>query len=101
MGQAIYFSQSSFVVVGDNGIIIQSAITRIAFLSGSSFSAGSGFQLWVTGEIGRGYRLQTLTIVADPNWTDLFAFTNATATVQLLDPTVTNFSRRFYRAVSP
>ena len=89
------------VVVGDNGTVIQSGDTRIPVLSGSSFSAGGGFQLTVTGEIGRPYRLQAVTNVTDTNWADLLAFTNTAASVQLLDTEATNFSRRFYRAVSP
>jgi hypothetical protein len=89
------------LAVGENGSILQSADFSVPVVSGRSLSASGGFQLSMTGEIGRQYRLQMVTNVAGTNWADLFTFTNTAATMQLLDTEVTNASSRFYRAVSP
>jgi hypothetical protein len=35
------------------------------------------------------------------NWTTLTNFTGSNTSLNIVDPTATNFSRRFYRAVTP
>ncbi len=93
------YGNGSFVAVGHVGTILQSG--PIFTLAGKNQFANSGFELDLTGEIGRSYRLQASTDLTDTNWTDLINFTNTIETTQFLDTCATNFSERYYRAVSP
>jgi hypothetical protein len=97
---AVAYGQSTYVVVGDNGTIIQSASSSIPVLTATN-SESLGFQLSLTGEIGRAYRIQAVTNISSTDWQDIAGFTNTTATMLFLDSNTTNFPQRFYRAVSP
>lgn len=55
----------------------------------------------MSGEIGRGYRIQTRTNLAEGDWEDFLSFTNTGPVMEFLDTSVTNLPSRFYRAVSP
>ncbi len=61
-----------------------------------------GFELTVTGEIGRTYRIQANSDLAGTNWVDLFTYQNTQgANTLFLDSNAGNLRQRFYRAVSP
>jgi hypothetical protein len=93
------YVNSSWVVAGVNGTILQSDSTAIPWLAGAFDSDQGGFRLTISGELGRSYRLQGSTNFSVENWQDLLVWTNTTGTTQFLD--VTQLPRRFYRAVSP
>ncbi len=95
----VVYGNGSFVAVGNNGTILQSG--PIFTVTGSNQFANGGFALNLVGQIGRGYRIQTSTNLADSNWTDLIDFTNTTETMQFLDTSATNYSERFYRVATP
>jgi hypothetical protein len=57
-----------------------------------------GFVLTLTGNFGANYAIGASTNLQ--NWTNLVTLTNPFGTVQFTDSAVTNFTRRFYRAVS-
>jgi hypothetical protein len=95
----VAYGQSSFVLAGYGGTILQSDDTSVPVLTGQSKLGG--FQLALTGEIGRAYRIQATTNLLGPHWGDVFSLTNETWTEQRLDETATNLVQRFYRAVTP
>jgi hypothetical protein len=95
---AAAYVNSSWIVAGINGTILQSDSTAIPWLVGN-LDENDGFRLTISGEVGRAYRLQAASNFSTGNWQDLFAWTNTTGTTQFLD--VTQLPRRFYRAVSP
>ena len=95
----VVYGNGSFVAVGFEGAILQSG--PIFTLTGASPPKNGGFELDLTGKIGRSYRIQTSTDPAATNWTDWVDFTNTTETTEFLDTDATNSPRRFYRAVSP
>jgi hypothetical protein len=95
----VVYGNGSFVAVGFNGAILQSG--PIFTLAGKNQPVNGGFELALTGEIGRSYRIQSSPNLAGTNWGDLVKFTNTIETMQFLDTGATNFSERFYRAVSP
>jgi hypothetical protein len=47
------------------------------------------------------YRLQASDDLASTYWTDLLTLTKSGTATNFVDPNATNFSRRFYRLVSP
>jgi hypothetical protein len=96
---AVAYGASTFVIAGYSGTILQSDDLSIPWLSGQT--APGGFQLSLTGEIGRAYRVQTTTNFLTPEWSDLFSVVNDAWTTNLLDAAATNFPQRFYRAVTP
>ena len=96
----VAYGNRTFVAVGPDGIIVQSGDIAVPCLSGRRSTNGD-FEVTITGEIGRGYRLQATTNLAATNWVDLLHFTNAQPATQFLDTTSRNFTHRFYRAVSP
>lgn len=93
--QAVAFAGSSFMAVGDGGLILQSG--PIFNLLGRK--SPGGFELQLTGEVGRSYRLQVSSDLR--NWSDYVGFTSTQPTTSLLDPSGGQSLTRFYRAVSP
>lgn len=57
------------------------------------------FRFALVGDAGRSYTIHASTNLV--NWTALTNFVSATGTNQCTDPAAPNFSRRFYRAVTP
>ena len=95
----VAYGNGSFVAVGYGGTVLQSG--PIFTLAATSQSMGGGFELVLTGEVGRSYRIQASANLADSNWTDLINFTNTDETMEFLDFQATNYTWRYYRAVSP
>jgi hypothetical protein len=56
----------------------------------------NGFALQLTGQAGRGYRVQFSTDLA--HWTDLLTTNLTTSTLQLVDTQAVSAQSRFYRA---
>ena len=65
--------------------------------------AGGSFTLSGTGPAGQGYRIFATTNLAFPlsNWTPTATGTFSGGLLNFTDPQATNYSRRFYRAVTP
>ena len=87
----------------DAGLVTTSAPVWVTFtvppsLGTAAGLSATGFHFTVTGEVGRSYRVQASTNLAD--WIDLFTFTNA-AGQTVSDGGATNWPRRFYRLRSP
>jgi hypothetical protein len=97
----ISYGNSTFVAVGNGGLILQSDSFAPAQLRGRVLTNSAGFQLTITGEIGRTYRLQASADLQVSNWVDLFTFTNTLGTTNFIDSYATNLPKRFYRAISP
>jgi hypothetical protein len=95
----VAYGNGSFVAVGSGGAVLQSG--PIFTLAATNQSMDGGFELALTGEVGRSYRIQASTDLAGTNWTDVANFTNTDETVQFPDPQATNYTWRYYRAVSP
>ena len=70
-----------------------------SLLTAPVFSKHSGCQMTLTGPVGGTYILQASTNMT--HWINLQTNINTTGTLTVIDVTATNFSRRFYRAVSP
>jgi len=69
--------------------------TQPRFLSIARVPAGA--LLTLTGAVGDKYEIQSSSNLAA--WTPLFNLTNSTGTLQFTDPSATNLSHRFYRAL--
>ncbi len=98
----VMYAQSTFVAVGDGGVILQSGSFAPAQLAVRNVPTNGGFELSITGEIARSYRVQATTNLTVTNWVELFAFTNfQTATTNFVDSQAGQFPQRFYRVISP
>jgi hypothetical protein len=78
---------------GGNFGIWEVTIPRRLSIAGE-FASGGGFELTVTGDIGRTITIQGSTNLA--SWQDLTSVVNTTGTVRFTDPA--GAQRRFYRA---
>jgi hypothetical protein len=94
------YGDGTFVVVGDQGRILQSGRASTLSLAVGSGLGAAGFELLVLGTPGGRYTLQASTNLHSSAWIDLINFTNSQATFSFTDPTATNFPQRFYRAVT-
>jgi hypothetical protein len=94
----IVYCGNAFVAVGANGTIQFSGYSVAPRLLGRT--AGAGFELELTGEIGVNFRVQTSPILPATNWLDWFSFTNSWPVTTLRDTSAANAQQRFYRAVS-
>lgn len=95
----VTYGNETFLVTGSGGAILQSASVSIPELFARS--SPSGISITMSGEIGRGYRIQTRTNLDEGDWEDFLSFTNTGPVMEFLDTSVTNLPSRFYRAVSP
>jgi hypothetical protein len=90
------------VAVGNSATIVQSGSFSSGLLTVRGQLTSDGFELAITGEIGRTYRVQANSNLATTNWIDLFSFKNEQgATTLFLDSRAGSFRQRFYRLVSP
>jgi len=80
------------------GVIGNFVAPQLLMLSAPAPSGGQ-FIFTILGATGQTVRVETGTNLV--NWTTLATFTNASGPVPFADPAASNFSRRFYRAVSP
>jgi hypothetical protein len=86
--------------VGGNGNILASDNTATMPLSLLIEPAVNGPGLYIFAPLGSSFHLQASPSLTTPSWTNIGAFTNASAVTQWTD-SQTNLSERFYRAVSP
>jgi hypothetical protein len=95
------YANSHYYAVGDAGLVLESG----SYVPGCLEALGpgpNGFEMRITGEIGRSYRVQASSELGGTNWQDLLVFTNPTEPETLFtDTRASKFSRRFYRLVSP
>jgi len=68
-------------------------------LAGQYDAAQNAFNLSVTGEIGRRYRLEASSALTGDDWQDFVVWTNLSTSTQFLD--AAGLAKRFYRAVTP
>jgi hypothetical protein len=94
--RGIAFGKGAFTIVGNNEVILQSALSGPPLL-GVTGKNPAGFQLGLRGELGRHYQLQSSVNLLD--WSTISSFTASSPTTNFLDPA--NSSHRFYRLISP
>jgi hypothetical protein len=94
---AATFGQGTFVVVGNAGQVLQSAVLANPGLALPSMVAGGAARLAVTGKPGRQYSIQASSDLL--NWTTLTNVVLRTSSGTFVDPSARNFSHRFYRIV--
>ena len=77
------------------------AISQVTppWLGDGQYLPDGSFQLTVYGDAGRSYTVQASTNLVD--WTLVTTLVNPNGTMTVVDPAATNFTCRFYRAVSP
>ena len=97
---SVSYGAGTYVIVGLNGTILQSDSAIPASLAGR-YLANQGYEVSLTVEVGRSYRLQTASNLVSAPWDDLVTLTNTFPTNQFTDASATNFSKRYYRAVTP
>lgn len=98
----VAFGNGSYVAVGDHGTIRQTTPLDAPpqpLLSG--FYKGEGFELSAITQPGYSYTVQYSPSLVNPDWTDVFTFTNAQPLTSFLDSTTTNRLASFYRITSP
>ena len=98
---SVAYGHGTFVAVGNSATIVQSESFSPGRLAVRGRSNSDGFELAVTGEIGRTYRVQASTNLATTNWIDLFTLENMAGTTVFLDSAAGSSSQRFYRLISP
>jgi hypothetical protein len=96
----VTYGNGTFVITGLGGVILQSGSVRTPILTARKAPDGK-IAMTLSGEIGRGYRVQHSPSPIGPEWTELVSFTNTAITVDFSDDLDTEAGRRFYRAVSP
>jgi hypothetical protein len=95
------YGNGTFVVVGDQGTILQSGRGAGSSLIVANGYGPAGFELTIAGDTGTRYTLQVSTNLTAAGWIDLLAFTNTQPAISLTDTTALSFSKRFYRVVTP
>ena len=94
-GIGVAYGNGQFVIIGGGGGVARSGV--IGKL-GASLSPGGQFQGTITGVTGQIYSIET-----SSSFTGWSALTNVTITNgigQFTDPSMTNKTRRFYRAMA-
>jgi hypothetical protein len=98
----VAYGNGRFVAVGKSGRIVRSGDFLPGRLAVRAAPDNHGFEVTLTGEIGRTYHVQANSNLTTTNWIDLFTFDNLeSATTIFLDQNAPNFRQRFYRLVSP
>src|SRR6185436_4558265 len=83
----VAFGKGSFIAVGSSGVILQSPNFANAQLSLRGGINGEVLELFVSGEIGRDYKVQSNNLLGSPSWVDVFSFhTTEPNTRVSLDP---------------
>ena len=96
------YSRSRYYGVGAAGLILESGSYIPGCLEALGPPGPNGFEMRITGEIGRPYRVQASTEPSGDNWQDLLLFTNPTEPETLFtDTRASKFPRRYYRVVTP
>jgi hypothetical protein len=95
------YGNGTFVVVGDQGTILQSDLaTELSLAVGRRLGA-AGFELLVLGTPGSRSTLQMSTNLNTSRWIDQVTFTNSETPFSLTIATPATIPQQFYRAVSP
>ena len=97
--RGVAYQGSHFIAVGNNATILQSGFLGPAMLRARGSLGAEGFELAVTGELGRTYQVQGSDDLE--TWEDLMLFTNQEETTLFLDMDAAGWGRRFYRVVAP
>jgi len=87
--------RGTFVVVGAQGIILQSEFSGAPLLDINR--SGSSVELAITGEIGSRYRLQASSNMED--WADVLTFVSQTNATRYVETNLPLLSQKYYRAV--
>jgi hypothetical protein len=82
-----------FTIHGINRVVARFRPER--FIPSARLFASKGLELTFVGEVGAPYRLEAATDLTQ--WTVLVTVTNTAPLMEVLDPTATNLSWRFYR----
>ena len=99
---SVAYGHGTLVAVGNSATIVQSQSFSPGSLTVRGRPNKDGFELAVTGEIGRTYKVQANHKVAATGWVDLFTFENLQEGATLfLDSRAGDFPQRFYRLISP
>jgi hypothetical protein len=91
------FGESTFVVVGDSGSILQSAVLATPALGLPNMVPSGGARLTITGKPGRPYSIEASTDLL--HWVNLTNVTLRTPSGTFVDPSVAGYSHRFYRII--
>ena len=98
--KVIYTSHATFLAVGNNDSILQSA-SLLPHLHAARMDSG-GVGLEVTGWKGQSYRLQAATHLPSDDWQDVASFILSETTTNIIDRGNSgNSLQRFYRVASP
>jgi hypothetical protein len=82
-------------------VVLPGLVVPPLMLTNSGRLVDGQFRFNVIGPTGQVIRLQAATDMATSNWTTIITITNTSGTSVFTDSAATNFTRRFYRAVSP
>ena len=90
---------NTFVAAGADGTVLQSdvVVSTQPVLGPPVFLSGGAVQITLTGLVGQTYPIQASTTLS--NWLTVTNVALTNTSVQFIDPSATNFPRRFYRAV--
>jgi len=97
--ESIAYGKGAFVVACSPSGIYQSASVATPFLTFSKVAGADALNLQIQGEVGRAYRLQSSTDLA--NWSDVVSYTNTAPVMEFVEPITNTIVRQFYRAISP
>ncbi len=97
--ESIAYGKGAFVVACSPSGIYQSAPVATPFMTSSKVAGSDALNLQIQGEVGRAYRLQSSTDLA--NWSDVVSYTNTAPVMEFVEPITNTIVRQFYRAISP
>ena len=95
---SVTFGKGTFVAVGGSGIYQSDSVTPPHITANAPASPNS-MSVQISGEVGRGYRLQTSTDLL--NWSDRWCYTNTGPMTNFTEAVDLKQPRVFYRVVSP
>jgi hypothetical protein len=80
-------------------VAVDTNLPESLLLASPHWLVGGEYSFTIIGTMGRVVRIEATTHFT--NWTTISTVTNLAGSVEFVDPAATNFSSRFYRAVTP
>jgi hypothetical protein len=95
----VVYARDTFVIVGDNGTILQSGVNPFSMRFDAVQAHPAGLEIHLVAAAGRSFRIEASTNFVD--WIEIGAETAAQDSVLFLDGTPPTLPHKFYRAVAP
>jgi hypothetical protein len=97
----VAYGLGTFVVVGENGLVMQSGDVTVPRVTIAAQPDTNGLPIAIYGEPAQAYHLQATADLTTPEWVDIASISNASPATTYIDHDSINHPHRFYRLISP